>query len=91
MTPGSSGPRSTPRSGWPGFGDSVEGFFLGPEVEDAPPLPTGNYKDATGALKRQAAHFRVYGYNAAGEVVAELTSDSADLKWTVHVANKKAA
>ncbi|MFF4219218.1 LodA/GoxA family CTQ-dependent oxidase [Streptomyces nondiastaticus] len=73
------------------IGDSTEEFFLGPEVEDAPPLPTGSYKDATGALKRQAARFRVYGYNAAGDVVAELTSDSADLKWTVHVANKKAA
>ncbi|MFI9203156.1 LodA/GoxA family CTQ-dependent oxidase [Streptomyces sp. NPDC053048] len=73
------------------IGDSVDGFFLGPEVDDAPPLPTGSYKDATGALKRQAARFRVYGYNAAGEPVAELTSENADLRWTVHVANKKAA
>ncbi|GHG61908.1 LodA/GoxA family CTQ-dependent oxidase [Streptomyces griseocarneus] len=73
------------------IGDSADEFFLGPEVDDSPPLPTGNYKDATGALKRQAARFRVYGYNAAGEAVAELTSDNADLRWTVHVANKKAA
>ncbi|MGK5544292.1 LodA/GoxA family CTQ-dependent oxidase [Streptomyces sp. URMC 127] len=73
------------------IGDSAEEFFLGPEVEDAPALPTGSYKDATGALKRQAARFRVYGYNAAGEVVAEITSDNADLLWTVHVVNKKAA
>ena len=42
-------------------------------------------------LKRQAARFRVYGYNVAGEVVAELTSGTADIEWTVHVANKKAA
>ncbi|WP_317440955.1 LodA/GoxA family CTQ-dependent oxidase [Streptomyces collinus] len=73
------------------IGDSADEFFLGPEVEDSPPLATGSYKDATGALKRQAARFRVYGYSAAGEVVAELTSDNADLLWTVHVANKKAA
>ncbi|WP_328923749.1 LodA/GoxA family CTQ-dependent oxidase [Streptomyces sp. NBC_00190] len=72
-------------------GDSVDEFFLAPETEDGPPLPAGSYKDATGALKRQAARFRVYGYNAAGEPVAELTADNAEVRWTVHVANKKAA
>ncbi|MEU0104429.1 MULTISPECIES: LodA/GoxA family CTQ-dependent oxidase [unclassified Streptomyces] len=72
-------------------GDSADEFFLAPEVDDPPPLPAGSYKDATGALKRQAARFRVYGYNAAGEAVAELTADNADIRWTVHVANKKAA
>lgn len=72
-------------------GDSTDEFFFAPEVDDPPPLPTGTYKDATGALKRQAARFRVYGYNAAGEPVAELTAENADLRWTVHVANKKAA
>ncbi|MGW4206309.1 LodA/GoxA family CTQ-dependent oxidase, partial [Streptomyces sp. NPDC004726] len=72
-------------------GDSADEFFFGPETDDPPPLPTGTYKDATGALKRQAARFRVYGYNAAGEAVAELTADNADVHWTVHVANKKAA
>ncbi|MGW8600401.1 LodA/GoxA family CTQ-dependent oxidase [Streptomyces sp. NPDC055893] len=70
-------------------GDSAEGFFLAPEVDDAP--PEAAYKDATGALKRQAVRFRVYGFNAAGQPVAELTADNADLRWTVHVANKKAA
>lgn len=72
-------------------GDSADEFFLAPETEDEPPLPTGSYKDATGALKRQAARFRIYGYNAAGEPVAELTEDNAEVRWTVHVANKKAA
>ncbi|MGW7452441.1 LodA/GoxA family CTQ-dependent oxidase [Streptomyces sp. NPDC054787] len=72
-------------------GDSADEFFLGPETEDEPPLPTGSYKDATGALKRQAARFRVYGYNAAGQPVAELTTANADISWTVHVANKKGA
>ncbi|MFJ2865951.1 LodA/GoxA family CTQ-dependent oxidase [Kitasatospora sp. NPDC087314] len=73
-------------------GDStMDDFVLGPEVDDPAPLPVGSYKDVTGALKRQGVRFRVYGYNAAGEPVAELTADNADLRWTVHVANAKAA
>jgi hypothetical protein len=72
-------------------GDSPDEFFYGPEVTDPPPLPEGSYKDAQGGLKRQAARFRVYGYNAAGEAVAELTAADADITWTVHVANTKAA
>lgn len=70
-------------------GNSEEGFFVGPEVER--PEPEESYKDRHGALKRQAARFRVYGYNAAGEAVAELTADDAEVAWSVHVANAKAA
>lgn len=72
-------------------GDSREAFYLGPQVADPPPQPVGFYRDATGALKREAAQFRIYGYNAAGELVRELTADSADIAWSVHVANRKAA
>ncbi len=72
-------------------GNSRDEFFLGPEVPEAPALPAGSYKDKTGALKRQAAQFRLYGYNAAGEVVQELTPEYATIAWTVHLANKKAA
>jgi hypothetical protein len=72
-------------------GDSQEAFYLGPMVTDPPPQPLGFYRDATGALKREGAQFRIYGYNAAGEVVRELTSDWADIAWTVHLANRKAA
>ncbi|WP_052707593.1 LodA/GoxA family CTQ-dependent oxidase [Streptomyces rubellomurinus] len=73
-------------------GDSaMDDVVLAPEVDDPPPLPAGSYKDAAGALKRQAVRFRVYGYNAAGEPVAELTADNADLRWKVHVVNSKAA
>ena len=68
-----------------------DGYFIGPEVVDAPTLGAGDYKDRTGALKRQVARFRIYGFNAAGEVVAELTADNAQIEWTVHLANKKAA
>jgi hypothetical protein len=73
------------------IGDSVSGFFIGPETSNPPPEPPGYYRDATGALKRQAARFRVYGYNAAGEVVGELTAANADIVWTAHLANKKAS
>lgn len=48
-------------------------------------------RDASGALKRQAARFRVYGIDEAGNVVGELTSDDVDITWTVHAANRKAA
>ena len=68
-----------------------DGYFVGPEVPTEPALPSGGYKDQHGAIKRQAARFRVYGFNAANEVVAELTSNNADIQWTVHLANKKAA
>ncbi|MGH3671122.1 MAG: LodA/GoxA family CTQ-dependent oxidase, partial [Pseudonocardiaceae bacterium] len=52
-------------------GNSQEEYFIGPEVVDPATKPPGFYKDEAGALKRQAARFRIYGYNAAGEVVAE--------------------
>lgn len=72
------------------MGNSEE-FFIGPEVVEPRPQPTGFYRDGTGALKRQAARFRIYGYNAAGKVVRELTADWADIRWKVHVANLKAS
>ncbi|MCU7820782.1 LodA/GoxA family CTQ-dependent oxidase [Kitasatospora sp. DSM 101779] len=72
-------------------GNSPEEFYLAPEVPDPLPEEPGFYKDASGAVKREVARFRVYGYNARGEVVAELTPDNADIRWTAHLANKKAA
>jgi hypothetical protein len=72
-------------------GNSPAESFIGPEVIDPPPAPPGSYRDSEGALKRQAARFRIYGYNAAGEVVGELTPDWASIRWGVHVANRKAS
>ena len=57
-------------------GDSLEDYYFGPEVACPEPRPPGFYKDASGALKREAALFRIYGYDAAGRVVAELTPPS---------------
>jgi hypothetical protein len=71
------------------MGNSEE-YFIGPEVTSPEPKKPGSYRDGAGALKRQAARFRIYGYNAAGEVVQELTADYADIHWTAHVANRKA-
>ncbi|WCM91325.1 LodA/GoxA family CTQ-dependent oxidase [Acidovorax sp. NCPPB 2350] len=72
-------------------GNSREAFYVGPQVVHPAPEQPGFYRDATGALKREAAQFRIYGYNAAGEVVRELTADTAEIAWEVHVANRKAA
>lgn len=67
-------------------------YFIGPEAPGVVPDPgDGLYKDGNGRIKRQAARFRVYGYNAAGDVVKEITSDDATIEWEVRVANKKAA
>lgn len=71
-------------------GNSADAFFLAPQVVDPPPAPVGFYRDPVGALKREACEFRVYGYNAAGEVVAEIDARTAQLEWSVHVANRKA-
>jgi hypothetical protein len=73
------------------IGNSQDEFFLGPEVPEPLPEKPGFYRDRSGALKRQAARFRVYGLNAEGKVVAELTTANADIQWSVHLANKKAS
>lgn len=72
-------------------GNSLTDYFVGPELPQPLPQSPNFYRDATGALKRQAARFRVYGVNAAGQVVRELTAADAAIEWTVEIANKKAA
>lgn len=72
-------------------GNSPDEFFIGPETPGQLPHPQGGFKDSKGRIKRQAARFRVYGYNAQGEAVAELTAEDADIHWTVQLANKKAS
>jgi hypothetical protein len=75
-----------------GNSKEADGFFVGPQVCDPPPQPDATYRDAGGALKRQVAEFRIYGYNAAGEVVCELSmDDDVEIAWTVQLANHKAA
>ncbi len=72
-------------------GNSKHEFFIGPEVTDPLPEKPGFYRDASGALKRQAARFRIFGLNAKGHPVKELTATEAKIKWEVHIANQKSA
>jgi len=72
-------------------GNSTESFFFGPEVPGALPRAPRGFKDANGFVARQAARFRVYGLDAAGRPVRELTASEADITWRVSVANTKAA
>lgn len=74
-------------------GNSPDDYVLGPEVLDPPNLPPGSYRDSEGRLKRQGARFRIYGVNAQGETVRELTGGAAgtEVTWQVELANTKAA
>ncbi|HEY0143986.1 MAG TPA: LodA/GoxA family CTQ-dependent oxidase [Thermoanaerobaculia bacterium] len=87
-------------------GGSTTAYCIGPEVpgEDrsepvvramkpgAPPPHTNGYKDESGLLLRQAARFRIYGYDKKGNVLGELQpGDGVDVEWNVHLANTKAA
>ena len=86
--------RIHPAIGIARVGGSVEGYFIGPEIpgeQRVPPDPKYGFKDKSGQLLRQVARFRVYGYDAAGNIVGELNADNAEVAWEVHVANVKAA
>jgi len=83
------------------IGDSEEedGYFFVPEWPGAQmETPSGaidhdvfRYRDSHGKVKRQAARFRIYGYDKHGEVVGELTDADASITWSVKLANKKAS
>ncbi|WP_339899801.1 LodA/GoxA family CTQ-dependent oxidase [uncultured Gilvimarinus sp.] len=73
-------------------GNAESEYFIGPEVKDpAPKTDPHAYRDSTGAIKRQAARFRVYGFNAAGKAVKELTAGNASIEWCAHLANQKSS
>jgi len=72
---------------------SSDEFFIGPEVADPEPAVPGFYRDKQMKLKRQAARFRIYGANARGEIIRELTGKDSDarIEWKVTLANTKSA
>jgi hypothetical protein len=72
------------------LGNSAAGFFVGPEKPGVHPRPRGGYKDAQRRIKRQAARFRLFGYDKNGKLVKEITSADAKIEWTVHLVNSKA-
>ncbi len=83
--------RIYPSIGIARVGNSPDEYFFGPEAPGPHPHDPDNFRDSQGRIKRQAARFRVYGFNSAGEVVKEMTDDDAQIRWTVQVANTKSA
>jgi L-Lysine epsilon oxidase N-terminal/L-lysine epsilon oxidase C-terminal domain len=81
-----------PATGIARVGNSRTEFFLAPEIPGVYVPPPGGYKEAgnLAAIKRQAARFRIFGYDGQGNVVQELTAEQARISWTVHLASKKA-
>src|SRR5260370_29431737 len=73
------------------LGNSPSEYFIGPERPGAHVKPKTGFKDAQGRIKRQAARFRLFGYDSKGKLVKEITSKEASISWTTHLANKKAA
>jgi hypothetical protein len=83
------------------LGNAPDEFYIGPETYRGLPILPGdeskrfeprNFRDAAGRLCRQAARFRIIRDTAAGP--EEVTLDHTDVKeirWTVHLANKKAS
>jgi hypothetical protein len=96
-----------PAIGFARVGDSPSEFFIGPEIPGVPSLPhagakSQTFRDAAHRIKRQAARFRIYEYEAETEgadvgalcEVREISLDWDDvqsIKWTVHLANRKAS
>lgn len=76
-----------PAVGFARVGNSQEAFYFGPEVPGV--APVGPFKDAEGAMAKQAARFRLYGYDSSGAVVGEITTADAQITWRVDVANAK--
>jgi hypothetical protein len=80
----------------------ADAYFIGPEhpgvaaAGEPPGTPVPPYKHA-GAVKPQAARFRVFEYDQVGgklQVVRELTYAEPDvvaIEWQVHLANRKAS
>lgn len=80
-----------PAIGFARVGNSPDEYFFAPEIPGAGPCDADDFRDQQGRIKRQAVRFRIYGRNRRGEVVREITASEAEITWTVHLANKKAA
>jgi hypothetical protein len=83
-------------------GNAPDAFYIGPEhagglpiLPDEPSRAFGaeDFRDSEGRLRRQAARFRIWRC-APGSSPEEVTLDTADvreIRWSVHLANKKAS
>src|ERR1700687_1948275 len=89
--------RLHPAIGVARVGDSDQ-FFIGPESPGVPgnwdpdTLKFKPFKDSQGKVMRQAARFRIFQFDDAGNALKELTlADGVKIEWRVHVANRKAS
>ena len=74
------------------LGNSQDEYYIGPEAPGIPADNGGSFRDGVGAIKRQAARFRIYAYDTNNAVLAELThGDGISITWTVTLANTKGA
>src|SRR5215472_2865661 len=71
-------------------GSSPQDYYVGPEISGTVIVPPNGYKDPSGRVLRQAARFRIYGWED-GVFMGEITSSVANITWTVELANTKAA
>jgi len=72
-------------------GNTKADYFIGPQLPCGAGAPPNGYRDAQGRIRRQAAEFRIYGYDKQGNVVGELTEEVAAITWRVEIANRKAS
>jgi L-lysine 6-oxidase len=97
-----------PKIGVARLGNSPAEFYLGPERTGGLPIACDalgdpividggvehvrRFKDAAGAVKRQAARFRIFQHAADGTAREVAIGDAGitSIGWTVHLANKKA-
>ena len=74
------------------IGNSPKDFFIGPETPGQVMASASGFKDKAGRVKRQAARFRLYGFDKDNVCLGELLADDKiDITWTVHLANVKAS
>ncbi len=81
-------------------GNAPEAFYIGPEEAcglpirvDGQPFTDKDFRDSQGRLQRQAARFRIYR-REPGKPPEEVTLDTSgveEIRWTAHLANKKAS
>lgn len=72
-------------------GNSPDQYFLAPEIPGTPPHDADEFRDPQQRIKRQVVRFRLFGLDADGQVLGEITAAEADITWSVHIANTKPA
>jgi hypothetical protein len=83
-------------------GNAPEAFYIGPEQGCGLPIlsdgsgrafAAGDFRDSEGRLQRQAARFRIWRHRPGEkpEEVTLATAEVREIRWTAHLANKKAS